>query len=149
MDLKTCLSISDLQPPHLSKLFTFLKKIAAIFRRTKSISALYLFLNHLYFYSLTHPTPCIFWLLLIKYQVIGGNREMDQPYTTSQVSNITRQTKFSPISWHDTCDVIIQLYWECTNSTLPSVVLESILYFPKIWKPWSHFPLNIQNERLP
>ena len=28
---------------------------------------------------------------------IGGNREMDQLYTTSQVSNITRKTKFSPI----------------------------------------------------
>ena len=29
---------------------------------------------------------------------IGGNREMDQLYTTSQVSNITRKTKFSHIS---------------------------------------------------
>ena len=28
---------------------------------------------------------------------IGGNREMDQLYTTSQVSNITRKTKFSHI----------------------------------------------------
>ena len=24
----------------------------------------------------------------------------------------------------DTCDDRIQLYWECTNSTLPSIVLE-------------------------
>ena len=31
---------------------------------------------------------------------IGGNGEMDQLYTTSQVSNITRKTKFSHISWH-------------------------------------------------
>ena len=29
-------------------------------------------------------------------------------------------------NWIDTCDVRIQLYWECTNSTLPSIVLESI-----------------------
>ena len=32
----------------------------------------------------------------------------------------------------DTCDDRIQLYWECTNSTLPSIVLEFIwllLYF--------------------
>ena len=29
---------------------------------------------------------------------IGGNREMNQLYTTSQVSNITRKTKFSHIS---------------------------------------------------
>ena len=28
---------------------------------------------------------------------IGGNREMDQLYTTSQMSNITRKTKFSHI----------------------------------------------------
>ena len=26
----------------------------------------------------------------------------------------------------DTCDVRIQLYWKCTNYTLPSIVLESI-----------------------
>ena len=31
----------------------------------------------------------------------------------------------------DTCDVIIQLYWECINSTLPSIVLETILGWPK------------------
>ena len=31
---------------------------------------------------------------------IGGNREMDQLYMTSQVSNITLKTKFSQISWH-------------------------------------------------
>ena len=30
----------------------------------------------------------------------GGNREMDQLYTMSQVKYITRKTKFSPISWH-------------------------------------------------
>ena len=29
-------------------------------------------------------------------------------------------------NWIDTYDVGIQLYWECTNSTLPSNVLESI-----------------------
>ena len=29
---------------------------------------------------------------------IGGNREMDQLYTTSEVSNITKKTKFSHIS---------------------------------------------------
>ena len=29
-------------------------------------------------------------------------------------------------NWIDTCDVRIQLYWECTNSMLPSIVLESI-----------------------
>ena len=29
---------------------------------------------------------------------IASNREMDQLYTMSQVSNITRKTKFSPIS---------------------------------------------------
>jgi len=29
-------------------------------------------------------------------------------------------------NWIDTCDVRIQLYWECTNSTLPSIALESI-----------------------
>ena len=29
---------------------------------------------------------------------IGDNREMDQLYTTSQVSNMTRKTTFSPIS---------------------------------------------------
>ena len=29
----------------------------------------------------------------------------------------------------DTCDVRIQLYWECTNSTLPSIVLESICIY--------------------
>ena len=29
---------------------------------------------------------------------IDGNREIDQLYMTSQVSNITRKTKFSPIS---------------------------------------------------
>ena len=28
----------------------------------------------------------------------GGNREIDQLYTTSQVSNVTRKTKFSHIS---------------------------------------------------
>ena len=31
---------------------------------------------------------------------IGGNREMDQLNMTSQVSNLTRNTKFSPNSWH-------------------------------------------------
>ena len=31
---------------------------------------------------------------------IGGNREMVQLYTTLQVSNITRKTKFSHIIWH-------------------------------------------------
>ena len=31
---------------------------------------------------------------------IGGNRAINQLYTTSQVSNITRKTKFSQISWH-------------------------------------------------
>ena len=31
---------------------------------------------------------------------IGGNREMDQLYTTSQLSNITRTTNFSHISCH-------------------------------------------------
>ena len=94
---------------------------------------------------------------------------------TSQVSNITRKTKFSRINWHvfqdwikkcknrkwitqknghfsvkdklfilklsllliilsdtihkswiHTCDVRIQLYWEWTNSTVPSIVQESI-----------------------
>ena len=34
----------------------------------------------------------------LDYQV--GNREMNQLYTTSQVSNITRKTTFSLISWH-------------------------------------------------
>ena len=29
-------------------------------------------------------------------------------------------------NWIDTCDDRIQLYWECTNSTLSSIVLESI-----------------------
>ena len=29
-------------------------------------------------------------------------------------------------------DVRIQLYWDCTNSTLPSVVLESICFYPII-----------------
>ena len=29
-------------------------------------------------------------------------------------------------NWVDTCDVRIQLYWESTNSTLPSIVLETI-----------------------
>ena len=29
-------------------------------------------------------------------------------------------------NWIDTCDVRIQLYWECTNSTLPSILLKSI-----------------------
>ena len=33
-------------------------------------------------------------------------------------------------NWIDTCDVRIQLYWECTNSTLPSIVLESIWIIP-------------------
>ena len=81
----------------------------------------------------------------------GGNREMNQSYTTSQVPNIARKTKFSHIShyvtvrkalyskiipiidnfvghtnWIDTCDDRIQLYWKCTNSTLPFIVLESI-----------------------
>ena len=31
---------------------------------------------------------------------IGGNNEINQLYTTSQVSNITRKTKLSHISWH-------------------------------------------------
>ena len=31
---------------------------------------------------------------------IGGNREMDQWYMTSQVSNITRKIKFSHNSWN-------------------------------------------------
>ena len=31
---------------------------------------------------------------------IGGNREMGRLYMTSQVSNITRKTTFSPIGWH-------------------------------------------------
>jgi len=31
---------------------------------------------------------------------IGGNKEMDQWYTTTQVSNITRKTKFSHNNWH-------------------------------------------------
>ena len=30
----------------------------------------------------------------------GGNREMDKLYKMSQVSNITRKTKFSHIAWH-------------------------------------------------
>ena len=29
-------------------------------------------------------------------------------------------------NWVDTCDDRFQLYWECTNSKLPSIVLESI-----------------------
>ena len=29
-------------------------------------------------------------------------------------------------NWIDTYDDRIQLYWECTNSTLPFIVLESI-----------------------
>ena len=45
---------------------------------------------------------------------------MDQLYTTSQVSNITRDR---------TLDPALQLYWECTNSTLPTIVLESIWTF--------------------
>ena len=69
-----------------------------------------------------------------------------------QVSNITRKTKFSCNKEHiklplfywalypkinnfvghknkvDTCDVRIRPYWECTNSTLPSIVRESIWY---------------------
>ena len=31
-------------------------------------------------------------------------------------------------NWIDTCDDRIQLYWECTNSTLPSIVLESVWF---------------------
>ena len=31
-------------------------------------------------------------------------------------------------NWIDTCDVRIQLYWECTNSTLPSIVLDTIWF---------------------
>ena len=34
-------------------------------------------------------------------------------------------------NWIDTCDVRIHLYWECTNSALPSIVLESIWY--RVW----------------
>ena len=30
---------------------------------------------------------------------IGGNKEMNKLYTTSQVSNITRKTNFSHNSW--------------------------------------------------
>ena len=46
--------------------------------------------------------PFVFSFLRIKYHgsTIGGNREMDQWYMTSPVSNITRKTKFSHISWH-------------------------------------------------
>ena len=40
-------------------------------------------------------------------------------------------------NWIDTCDDRIQLYWECTNSTLPSIV-ESIWFslitgYPQEW----------------
>ena len=31
---------------------------------------------------------------------LGGNRERDQLYRTSQVSNIAWNTKFPPFSWH-------------------------------------------------
>ena len=44
---------------------------------------------------------------------------MDQIYMTSQVSNI--------LIIVDTCDVGIQLYLECTNSTLPSTVLDNLI----------------------
>ena len=38
-------------------------------------------------------------------------------------------------NWIDTCDFRIQLYWECTNSTLPSIVLESI-WMPSVSSTW-------------
>ena len=44
----------------------------------------------------TNATTMALRLLLIRLSsTIDGNREMDQSYTTSQVSNITRKTKFS------------------------------------------------------
>ena len=78
----------------------------------------------------------------IDYQ-LGGNREMDQLYMTSQVSNITRKTTFSPISWHVISNFVghINLLTlvtseysctECTNSALPSIVLESICPYLKL-----------------
>ena len=33
---------------------------------------------------------------------------------------------FEHKNWVDTCDVRIHLYWECTNSTLPSIVLDNL-----------------------
>ena len=46
---------------------------------------------------------------------IGGNREFIHDVTSVNV---------------DTCDVRIQLFWESTNSTLLSIVLESIWMGP-------------------
>ena len=51
-----------------------------------------------------NPTSLFFvlkmcWVHYIS-STIGGNRGMDQLYATSQVSNITRKTKFSYNSWH-------------------------------------------------
>ena len=44
----------------------------------------------------TNATTMALRLLLNRLSsTIDGNREMDQSYTTSQVSNITRKTKFS------------------------------------------------------
>ena len=42
---------------------------------------------------------------------IGGNREMGELYTTSQVSNITRKTKCSEIS----CNVFQDLIIKCKD----------------------------------
>ena len=52
--------------------------------------------------QLCHETKFSFFKSTqINYQVqLGGNRDKDQLYMTSQVSNITRKTTFSPISWH-------------------------------------------------
>jgi len=57
---------------------------------------------------------------------IEGNKEMNQLWITSQVSNIIIDNFVGHKNWIDTCDDRIQLYWECTNYTLPSIELESI-----------------------
>ena len=55
------------------------------------------------------------------------NKENIKLHLYSKLINIINNFVWHK-NWIDTCDVKILLYWECTNSTLPSIVLESIMY---------------------
>ena len=53
--------------------------------------------NH---FSFIFPNQHLYFTSNRLSSTIGGNREIHQLYTTSQVSNMTRKTKFPHISWH-------------------------------------------------
>jgi len=72
---------------------------------------------------------------------IGGNWEMDKLYMTSQVSN--KNYFFRKYKTVDTCDVRIQLYWECTNFTLPSIAIYLVFTVSSWWKHGCKVPFFV------